>query len=846
MDYESEQLDAYEAAEAQRYVMGAVKKPEQKFELFGVGSDDLKEAGEKVQGQLQEAGRAVKTGLRTGAQGLVDAGTEFVTAGGEEFLKQSGMAYTDGSPVRLDIPSPQLPETETPQTTFGQIGSDLIQFASVFALTPNPTQKFGAVGNAINMMSRGAVADASFDPTKDYSLGMVNGLINMGALPETMQFLAADVNEESTAEEKLIGRLNLALEGGALGLGADGFLSGLKAIKNSPAAMKAVGTSIMAATGATVTAGEAQGNPLKTLYRAFTKNGIKDEGGLILNLEKAADELRLHNSRIEKAEATGTDYPGTPKNPRTVISAPAGSGLPNVVVGDIEPQDWVQRIDAAMSPEEIKEAADWYKIVFGEFKERAGGNPTEMAKLVDAWFAGQQQRSPSQTLGDVLSVYEQIQRGVPKEELVGRGLPSANKIVVDILTASEVRAGAGQKISDFLDSGYGKNVRSYMNNSPDGGSPFVVDIHTARDTGLVDPTFINHLKRLGYNVPNNLATDFGSGGIKGTMYENRAQFGHRLTQYLNDISWQGKNDWEPAEVQAIGWMQLSRMTGNTGQGGDVRTAFAQNTRRISMEADPGAGSPWAEKFGTRYSDLSDELRIDLNNQVTAKAIDMVNGEMGIKLGENVHGTGGWELFQNPSTVQQAIASRDTAVAAAARLGYYLNQTEVWINAPKTITKNPKHFAVDIIQDNGNQLREGDMLTQLFDGIIGEEPNGLFRGYQPIVIEGKPGIRILIDDTAIKQSPLSKAKAQEYILDFANNKLSDITDGLGLDVSVDVMEADLTKLRNDWTEDPSGGSYKSYFSGQSGENAESGVGVLDSNRQQLENFFGQLLDKAEGN
>lgn len=385
-----------------------------------------------------------------------------------------------------------------------------------------------------------------------------------------------------------------------------------------------------------------------------------------------------------------------------------------------------------------------------------------------------------------------------------------------------------------------------MNNSPDGGSPFVVDIHTARDTGLVDPTFINHLKRLGYNVPNNLAIDFGGGGIKGTMYENRAQFGHRLTQYLNDISWQGKNDWEPAEVQAIGWMQLSRMTGNTGQGGDVRTAFAQNTRRISMEADPGAGSPWAEKFGTRYSDLSDELRIDINNQVTAKAIDMVNGEMGIKLGENVHGTGGWELFQNPSTVQQAIASRDTAVEAAARLGYYLNQTEVWVNAPKTITKNPKHFAVDIIEENGNQLREGDMLTQLFDGIIGEEPNGLFRGYQPIVIEGKPGIRILIDDTAIKQSPLTKAKAQEYIMDFANNKLSDITDGLGLDVSVDLMEADLTKLRNDWTEDPSGGSYKSYFSRQPGENAESGVGVLDSNRQQLEDFFGQLLDKAEGN
>ena len=32
-----------------------------------------------------------------------------------------------------------------------------------------------------------------------------------------------------------------------------------------------------------------------------------------------------------------------------------------------------------------------------------------------------------------------------------------------------------------------------MGNSPDGGSPFVVDVHTARDTGLVDRKLLNHL-----------------------------------------------------------------------------------------------------------------------------------------------------------------------------------------------------------------------------------------------------------------------------------------------------------------------------------------------------------------
>jgi hypothetical protein len=429
MDYESEQLDAYEAAEAQRYVMGAVKKPEQKFELFGVNSDDLKEAGEKVTDQLQEAGRAVKTGLRTGAQGLVDAGTEFLEAGGEEFLKQSGMAYTDGSPVRLDIPAPQLPETETPQTTFGQIGSDLIQFASVFALTPNPTQKFGAVGNAINMMTRGAVADASFDPTKDYSLGMVNGLINMGALPETMQFLAADVNEESTAEEKLVGRLNLALEGGALGLGADAFLSGLKAIKNSPAAMKAVGTSIMAATGATVTADEAQGNPIKTIIKRLSRqesklidNAATKEG--VLDKQQAAtvksEALRIKNQyptsdgwlpiginpggtapsfkmdkkgniKIKWQEPSyqfhlPPNYVGTGKKPKPDEIAAHRDDLTDRMVDDV--QEVVDRaLSGDQAAKDIIGQANWYRTMRTRLRQEFGGMGDVFADLLGATSA---------------------------------------------------------------------------------------------------------------------------------------------------------------------------------------------------------------------------------------------------------------------------------------------------------------------------------------------------------------------------------------------------------------------------------------------------------------------------
>ncbi len=575
--------------------------------------------------------------------------------------------------------------------------------------------------------------------------------------------------------------------------------------------------------------------------------GVRSEGGLPIAQEKGDENLRLHLNRISKMQETGAQYPGAPKNPRTVIPAPEGSDLPDIVVGNIEPDDWRQRIEATMSPEEINKAASWYKIVFGEFQKQANGDPEEIAKLTDAWFAGQQNSSPQQTLNDVLFVYEQIKRGVPKEKLKGKGLPSANKIVIDILTNSTIEGGAGQKISDFLDSGYGKNVRAIMGNSPEGGSPFVVDIHTARDTGLVDEIYINHLKRLGYDVPDDLIVDVGGGGIKGPQYESRALFGQQLTEELNDQNWMGRNDWEPAEIQAIGWMQLSGMYGGSNTGGDVVDAFTRTTRRISMEVDPGAGSPWAAKFGEDFGSLPLEDRRAINDEVTSKAIDLVNKQTGITLGNTVHGTGGWELWQNPSTVQQAIASKETAIEAGARLGYLLQQTEVWVNTPKAMTKNPKNFSIDIVETTGESLRDSDRLTELFDRIINEEPNGLFRGYQPIIVEGKPGIRILITDDAVKESPLTKAKAIEYIQNFANTKLGDITDELNFDAEIDIMEADLTRLRNNWEEDQTGGGYKSYFSGQSGKDAASDSaeqGVLDTDGAELESLFQQRINEAK--
>ena len=77
------------------------------------------------------------------------------------------------------------------------------------------------------------------------------------------------------------------------------------------------------------------------------------------------------------------------------------------------------------------------------------------------------------------------------------------------------------------------------------------------------------------------------------------------------------------------------------------------------------------------------------------------------------------------------------------LGYLLNQTEVWVNSSKELTKNPKHYGVDLFEEGTNNLRDSDTLKQFFEFFVDNDANGIFRGYQPIVdLDGNVGIELL--------------------------------------------------------------------------------------------------------
>lgn len=524
----------------------------------------------------------------------------------------------------------------------------------------------------------------------------------------------------------------------------------------------------------------------------------KVAGGIKFSEEETSNLLRLKIQREEKAKL-GKEMPGAPKNERTVIPAPEGSGLPDFVVGKITPEDWTSRVEKVLSPEEIQKSARWYDEIRDTFLKYTGGDEAKTDKYMRAWLVANQNIGVDGAFNNVLLQAEQFARKVPEAEMKAGGLPMPTQAARMALTDQPITEGVGFKISDFVDSAEGKSVRSILGNDERGGAPFVVDIHTARDMGLVDNILLNHLERQGYAVDKNaIKTDLGTGPTD-TQYENRADFGRQLTEHLNSIGWQGKSDWKPREVQAVGWMSMTRLTADAAP--NTVTALERNLRRISMELAPGEGSPWAEKYGAAFVALPPQRQAEITNIMTDRAMEMAREISGVDLRNMVHGTGGWETFQNPAAVAQTLATRSGAEIAANTLGYLLQQTEVWVNSIKGTTKSPKALAVDFIESGSDNLSTNSGLRDFWAKIMAADPTKLFVGYQPIrTADGEVGIRVLID----KGGEKALRDVQDALA--SGGSIEAVLTKLDYNIRASGYEADLVKARNDWKEFKDGNLY----------------------------------------
>ena len=150
--------------------------------------------------------------------------------GGHILLDDDGLNFSWDRPDNYNpITIPKF--FSEPETVAGNIGSGLMQFVGSMALLnagrlgqiPLQWAKWGSIG---------AVSDALFDPVEG---GFSSMLMEMGVEPNlVLEFLDPNVEENSTAEEKIVGRLKLALEGFLIGVPIDIILGGLRTVKKIP------------------------------------------------------------------------------------------------------------------------------------------------------------------------------------------------------------------------------------------------------------------------------------------------------------------------------------------------------------------------------------------------------------------------------------------------------------------------------------------------------------------------------------------------------------------------------------------------------------------------------------
>jgi hypothetical protein len=467
-----------------------------------------------------------------------------------------------------------------------------------------------------------------------------------------------------------------------------------------------------------------------------------------------------------------------PRNERRLITAPDGKRL---VVGRRTAADWAQDVDVRATPEDIALWRRWYQEVYPMIGEQFS---QEMAPQVTlAWLLSQQAASPTKGMTDVLRVMDRLAgRPTYRDGKILEGGLADHKIEMALRGQSPQR-GYDQKLLDFVDSAMGLTTRTVMGRDVRGGSPGVVDVWTSRDVGFVDKKFINRLRAAKVDVTG-LENDVKSGSPSETQYEWGSERLQEITDYLNQINWHGGN-WTPAQVQAVGWMNLQRALNATGQ--SVQDVFDTNTRRVSVGLEPGPGSGGRTMTAAEVRTIAHNIMQQLGTGHIRSVI-----ETGGAFERVAEGSVQFDVFASPETIDDFMAM----------LGYALRQQMVIATRP---LESGKQFYSDVTAKSG--LETTEQAQRFYEAVLDEaealvaaartKPEkrraarvlGTVAGYQQVVHDnGNRGVRFIsIFD------PVSPLMQDEVInvIERAGSKI-----GLS-DVSIDNRNAEVRNVENHW-------------------------------------------------
>jgi hypothetical protein len=472
---------------------------------------------------------------------------------------------------------------------------------------------------------------------------------------------------------------------------------------------------------------------------------------------------------------------GAPTNPRVVFTDKDGNKP--FAVGKITIDDWKDRVTTLMSKEEIKESRNWYQQLHDEFKPLFGSDSPEYAL---AWLLSQQRASPTKGFTDVLRASDIV---AGKKKVSTAGLNEKNLILA--LQKKTPSTGVGAKLLDFIDSELGKKTRTIARGDKRARQPAAIDVWAQRDIGFVDPTILKYIeKTYGADEAKKVKEDASVAGE--TQYEYGIDFYNDVAERLNKDKFMG-GKWTAREIQAVGWVTMQRAVGV--QAEFVKDIIGANTRRVSIGLAPGAGSNMSEIFfGGKEIPAASALKV----------VDEFAKVTGVKVKQTITGVGAYLSYVEGAIQLDTIGSPEAVKDFMDMVGYAFQQTEIINTRP---LRSGKNMAIDVMSAG---LKEDADQVKFFSEFLSvspknkmyydkdDNPEGLMvLGFQPIVVDGVPGIRLLNFGGNWRQNHV-----QEIVE--ALNKTS-----ASLNIQLEsalATQVDLTRTGNDWIKEHDGKSY----------------------------------------
>lgn len=496
-----------------------------------------------------------------------------------------------------------------------------------------------------------------------------------------------------------------------------------------------------------------------SIREARVRNPLED----IVSPEEAEGRIRRRLAREPGV--------GAPRNERTEITA---TGKTPLVVGRVTTEDWLNRVRTLMSMDEIQDARGWYRQLDEAFRPIFG---EETPKYALAWLLSQKRASPTKGFTDVLRAAD-LALGKPEVKKAGLN----QQALIDVLKDRVPEGGIGAKLLDFLDSELGLDTRTVVRGDVRGRQPAAIDVWAQRDIGFVDETVQEFIrKNFGDEAANRIQVDKTTSGE--TQYEYGIDFYNDVAEMLNRQNFDG-GGWTASEVQAVGWVTMQRAMGVSAE--FVRDIIGGNTRRISIGLAPGANSILSDKLAGK--------EIPVN--VAQREIDFLADLAGIRVKQNVAGVGAYLQWLEGAIQLDAIASPEAVNDFMDMVGYVFQQTEVINTRPLPSGKN---MAIDFLSPN---LDSVDNSTKFFSKFLELSPkdregNPIAPGFQQILIDGMPGIRLLNFGGKWRRNDVDKIIS-------AANKAADET-GVKPERSI-VSQVVLSSTKNDWKENRDGEAF----------------------------------------